>query len=81
MDSPHINTVVIVSFIVFMWVVGNRSVSKSTIIDFTTYLLIHYMCNLGCSHKVCSGSAVAALHRGRPPEPPVNNGGPPNVGV
>ncbi|KAM3601314.1 uncharacterized protein V6R79_010548 [Siganus canaliculatus] len=27
-----------------------------------------------CSHKVCSGSAVAALHRGRPPEPPVNNG-------
>uniref|UniRef100_A0A667XY88 Bromodomain and WD repeat domain containing 3 n=1 Tax=Myripristis murdjan TaxID=586833 RepID=A0A667XY88_9TELE len=25
-----------------------------------------------CSHKVCSGSAVAALHRGRPPEPPVN---------
>uniref|UniRef100_A0A8D0AJD2 Bromodomain and WD repeat domain containing 3 n=1 Tax=Sander lucioperca TaxID=283035 RepID=A0A8D0AJD2_SANLU len=32
-----------------------------------------------CSHKVCSGSAVAALHRGRPPEPPVSNGHPPNV--
>ncbi|TNM85061.1 hypothetical protein fugu_009239 [Takifugu bimaculatus] len=32
-----------------------------------------------CSHKVCSGSSVAALHRGRPPEPPVINGGPPNV--
>uniref|UniRef100_A0AAQ5YB27 Bromo domain-containing protein n=1 Tax=Amphiprion ocellaris TaxID=80972 RepID=A0AAQ5YB27_AMPOC len=32
-----------------------------------------------CSHKVCRGSAVAALHRGRPPEPPVSNGNPPNV--
>ncbi|KAL7390370.1 hypothetical protein ABVT39_019828 [Epinephelus coioides] len=32
-----------------------------------------------CSHKVCSGSAVAALHRGRPPEPPASNGHPPNV--
>uniref|UniRef100_A0A669ES94 Bromodomain and WD repeat domain containing 3 n=1 Tax=Oreochromis niloticus TaxID=8128 RepID=A0A669ES94_ORENI len=32
-----------------------------------------------CSHKVCSGSAVAALHRGRPPEPPVSNGSSPNV--
>uniref|UniRef100_A0A8C4IEF3 Bromodomain and WD repeat domain containing 3 n=1 Tax=Dicentrarchus labrax TaxID=13489 RepID=A0A8C4IEF3_DICLA len=32
-----------------------------------------------CSHKVCSGSAVAALHRGRPPEPPVSSGDPPNV--
>uniref|UniRef100_A0A3Q3EFY0 Bromodomain and WD repeat domain containing 3 n=1 Tax=Labrus bergylta TaxID=56723 RepID=A0A3Q3EFY0_9LABR len=32
-----------------------------------------------CSHKVCSGSAVAALHRGRPPEPPVSNGEAPNV--
>uniref|UniRef100_A0A4W6FHE7 Bromodomain and WD repeat domain containing 3 n=1 Tax=Lates calcarifer TaxID=8187 RepID=A0A4W6FHE7_LATCA len=32
-----------------------------------------------CSHKVCSGSAVAALHRGRPPEPPVSNGNAPNV--
>uniref|UniRef100_A0A8C3AGZ5 Bromodomain and WD repeat domain containing 3 n=1 Tax=Cyclopterus lumpus TaxID=8103 RepID=A0A8C3AGZ5_CYCLU len=32
-----------------------------------------------CSHKVCSGSAVAALHRGRPPEPPVINGDPPSV--
>uniref|UniRef100_A0A8C4IGY1 Bromodomain and WD repeat domain containing 3 n=1 Tax=Dicentrarchus labrax TaxID=13489 RepID=A0A8C4IGY1_DICLA len=30
-------------------------------------------------HKVCSGSAVAALHRGRPPEPPVSSGDPPNV--
>uniref|UniRef100_A0AAQ4NQY6 Bromo domain-containing protein n=1 Tax=Gasterosteus aculeatus aculeatus TaxID=481459 RepID=A0AAQ4NQY6_GASAC len=27
-----------------------------------------------CSHKVYSGSAVAALHRGRPPEPPVSHG-------
>lgn len=35
-DSPDINTVVIVSFIVFVWVVGNRSVSKSTMIDFIT---------------------------------------------
>uniref|UniRef100_A0A4W6FJP5 Bromodomain and WD repeat domain containing 3 n=1 Tax=Lates calcarifer TaxID=8187 RepID=A0A4W6FJP5_LATCA len=32
-----------------------------------------------CSHKVCSGSAVAALHRGRPPEPPVSNGNAPNA--
>ncbi|XP_077360353.1 bromodomain and WD repeat-containing protein 3 isoform X2 [Festucalex cinctus] len=30
-----------------------------------------------CSPKVCSGSA--ALHRGRPPEPPINNGCPTNV--
>uniref|UniRef100_A0A4W6FI75 Bromodomain and WD repeat domain containing 3 n=1 Tax=Lates calcarifer TaxID=8187 RepID=A0A4W6FI75_LATCA len=29
--------------------------------------------------KICSGSAVAALHRGRPPEPPVSNGNAPNV--
>lgn len=36
---------------------------------------------LGCSHKVCSGSAVAALHRGRPPEPPVKSGDAPSVGV
>uniref|UniRef100_A0A3Q2XMM0 Bromodomain and WD repeat domain containing 3 n=1 Tax=Hippocampus comes TaxID=109280 RepID=A0A3Q2XMM0_HIPCM len=34
-----------------------------------------------CSHKVCSGSAVAALHRGRPPEPPVNNGYSTNVSI
>lgn len=45
------------------------------------YMSIFFFCNLGCSHKVCSGSSVAALHRGRPPEPPVFNGGPPNVGV
>ncbi|XP_023260584.1 bromodomain and WD repeat-containing protein 3 [Seriola lalandi dorsalis] len=32
-----------------------------------------------CSHKVCSGSAVAALHRGRPPEPPFSNGNAPSV--
>uniref|UniRef100_A0A665UA25 Bromodomain and WD repeat domain containing 3 n=1 Tax=Echeneis naucrates TaxID=173247 RepID=A0A665UA25_ECHNA len=32
-----------------------------------------------CSHKVCSGSAVAALHRGRPPEPPVSHGNAPSV--
>uniref|UniRef100_A0A3B4A202 Bromodomain and WD repeat domain containing 3 n=1 Tax=Periophthalmus magnuspinnatus TaxID=409849 RepID=A0A3B4A202_9GOBI len=34
-----------------------------------------------CSHKVCSGSAIAALHRGRPPEPPVVNGTAPNVSI
>ncbi|CAL1573733.1 unnamed protein product [Knipowitschia caucasica] len=32
-----------------------------------------------CTNKVCSGSAVASLHRGRPPEPPVSNGPAPNV--
>uniref|UniRef100_A0A7N8XKY1 Bromodomain and WD repeat domain containing 3 n=1 Tax=Mastacembelus armatus TaxID=205130 RepID=A0A7N8XKY1_9TELE len=32
-----------------------------------------------CSHKVYNGSAVAALHRGRPPEPPVSNGNAPSV--
>lgn len=78
-DSPRMNTVLIVRVIVFAWFVGNRSVSKSDI--FLYFFKIHYLCNLGCSHKVCSGSAVAALHRGRPPEPPVSNGGPPNVGV
>uniref|UniRef100_A0A7N9APE7 Bromodomain and WD repeat domain containing 3 n=1 Tax=Mastacembelus armatus TaxID=205130 RepID=A0A7N9APE7_9TELE len=30
-------------------------------------------------HKVYNGSAVAALHRGRPPEPPVSNGNAPSV--
>ncbi|KPP76894.1 bromodomain and WD repeat-containing protein 3-like [Scleropages formosus] len=35
----------------------------------------------GCSHTVWSGSAFAALHRGRPPEPPITYGRPPNVGV
>uniref|UniRef100_A0A8C9T218 Bromodomain and WD repeat domain containing 3 n=1 Tax=Scleropages formosus TaxID=113540 RepID=A0A8C9T218_SCLFO len=34
----------------------------------------------GCSHTVWSGSAFAALHRGRPPEPPITYGRPPNVG-
>uniref|UniRef100_A0A3Q2ZW49 Bromodomain and WD repeat domain containing 3 n=1 Tax=Kryptolebias marmoratus TaxID=37003 RepID=A0A3Q2ZW49_KRYMA len=34
-----------------------------------------------CTHKVCCGSAVAALHRGRPPEPPVNNGNALNVSI
>uniref|UniRef100_A0A3B4Y640 Bromodomain and WD repeat domain containing 3 n=1 Tax=Seriola lalandi dorsalis TaxID=1841481 RepID=A0A3B4Y640_SERLL len=31
------------------------------------------------STKICSGSAVAALHRGRPPEPPFSNGNAPSV--
>lgn len=35
----------------------------------------------GCSHTVWTGSAVAALHRGRPPEPPLNLPQPPNVGT
>ncbi|KAG5843506.1 hypothetical protein ANANG_G00151650 [Anguilla anguilla] len=33
----------------------------------------------GCSYTVWSGTAFAALHRGRPPEPPLVYGGPPNV--
>ena len=49
--------------------------------SFLTLFLTLYLCNLGCSHKVCSGSAVAALHRGRPPEPPVSDGNAPSVGV
>ncbi|XP_067852945.1 bromodomain and WD repeat-containing protein 3 isoform X2 [Heptranchias perlo] len=32
-----------------------------------------------CKHVAWKGSAFAALHRGRPPEPPVNYGKPPNV--
>uniref|UniRef100_A0A3Q3KJK9 Bromo domain-containing protein n=1 Tax=Monopterus albus TaxID=43700 RepID=A0A3Q3KJK9_MONAL len=32
-----------------------------------------------CSHKVYNGSAVAALHRGRPPEPPFSNENAPSV--
>nr|XP_045005740.1 bromodomain and WD repeat-containing protein 1 isoform X2 [Jaculus jaculus] len=32
-----------------------------------------------CRHTVWKGSAFAALHRGRPPEMPVNYGSPPNV--
>lgn len=34
----------------------------------------------GSSHTVWTGSAVVALHRGRPPEPPVNFPKPPNIG-
>uniref|UniRef100_A0A8C8E3C7 Bromodomain and WD repeat domain containing 3 n=1 Tax=Oryzias sinensis TaxID=183150 RepID=A0A8C8E3C7_9TELE len=32
-----------------------------------------------CCKQVCSGSAVAALHRGRPPEPPVSDGNAPSA--
>uniref|UniRef100_A0A3B3BFL7 Bromodomain and WD repeat domain containing 3 n=1 Tax=Oryzias melastigma TaxID=30732 RepID=A0A3B3BFL7_ORYME len=37
--------------------------------------------SLLCCKKVCSGSAVAALHRGRPPEPPVSDGNAPSVPI
>uniref|UniRef100_A0A8C8EVW4 Bromo domain-containing protein n=1 Tax=Oncorhynchus tshawytscha TaxID=74940 RepID=A0A8C8EVW4_ONCTS len=33
-----------------------------------------------CTHTEWSGTAVAALHRGRPPEPPVGFGKPPSIG-
>jgi len=33
-----------------------------------------------CRNTVWKGSAFAALHRGRPPEIPVNYGTPPNLG-
>lgn len=33
-----------------------------------------------CRHTVWKGSAFAALHRGRPPEMPVNYGSPPSLG-
>lgn len=33
-----------------------------------------------CRNTVWKGSAFAALHRGRPPEVPVNYGAPPNLG-
>uniref|UniRef100_A0AAR2JN08 Bromo domain-containing protein n=1 Tax=Pygocentrus nattereri TaxID=42514 RepID=A0AAR2JN08_PYGNA len=32
-----------------------------------------------CPYTVWTGSAVAALHRGRPPEPPISSGKPPNI--
>ncbi|KAI4892671.1 hypothetical protein NFI96_022685, partial [Prochilodus magdalenae] len=32
-----------------------------------------------CSYAVWTGSVVAALHRGRPPEPPISFGKPPNM--
>uniref|UniRef100_A0A8C7URC7 Bromo domain-containing protein n=1 Tax=Oncorhynchus mykiss TaxID=8022 RepID=A0A8C7URC7_ONCMY len=32
-----------------------------------------------CTHTEWSGTAVAALHRGRPPEPPVSFGKPPSI--
>ncbi|XP_066556404.1 PH-interacting protein isoform X2 [Amia ocellicauda] len=35
--------------------------------------------NKSCKHVVWKGSALAALHCGRPPEPPVNYGSPPNI--
>ncbi|XP_043542582.1 PH-interacting protein-like [Chiloscyllium plagiosum] len=37
--------------------------------------------NKSCKHVVWKGSALAALHRGRPPEPPINYGSPPNIGM
>uniref|UniRef100_A0A3Q2CXB8 PH-interacting protein n=1 Tax=Cyprinodon variegatus TaxID=28743 RepID=A0A3Q2CXB8_CYPVA len=33
----------------------------------------------GCKHVVWKGSALAALHCGRPPEPPIIYGSPPNI--
>uniref|UniRef100_A0AAY4EPU1 Bromo domain-containing protein n=1 Tax=Denticeps clupeoides TaxID=299321 RepID=A0AAY4EPU1_9TELE len=33
----------------------------------------------GCNYTVWNSSAVAALHRGRPPEPPLNAARPPNI--
>lgn len=38
-----------------------------------------YICP-GCKHVVWKGSALAALHCGRPPEPPIIYGSPPNIG-
>ncbi|XP_043942758.1 LOW QUALITY PROTEIN: PH-interacting protein [Protopterus annectens] len=35
--------------------------------------------NKSCKHVVWKGSALAALHCGRPPEPPINYGSPPNI--
>ncbi|KAK3519346.1 hypothetical protein QTP70_024773 [Hemibagrus guttatus] len=35
--------------------------------------------NKSCKHVVWKGSALAALHSGRPPEPPVIYGSPPNI--
>lgn len=35
---------------------------------------------IGCKHVVWKGSALAALHCGRPPESPVNYGSPPSIG-
>uniref|UniRef100_A0A8C1J8K1 PH-interacting protein n=1 Tax=Cyprinus carpio TaxID=7962 RepID=A0A8C1J8K1_CYPCA len=35
--------------------------------------------NKSCKHVVWKGSALAALHCGRPPEPPVIYGSPPNI--
>lgn len=47
---------------------------------------LSYLCVLtfhlppGCKHVVWKGSALAALHCGRPPEPPIIYGSPPNIG-
>lgn len=38
------------------------------------------VCLIGCKHVVWKGSALAALHCGRPPESPVNYGSPPSIG-
>uniref|UniRef100_A0A8D0GIV0 Pleckstrin homology domain interacting protein n=1 Tax=Sphenodon punctatus TaxID=8508 RepID=A0A8D0GIV0_SPHPU len=35
--------------------------------------------NKSCKHVVWKGSALAALHCGRPPESPINYGSPPNI--
>lgn len=45
------------------------------------YFCIHEVYVLiGCKHVVWKGSALAALHCGRPPESPVNYGSPPSIG-
>uniref|UniRef100_A0A8C6XUR3 Pleckstrin homology domain interacting protein n=1 Tax=Naja naja TaxID=35670 RepID=A0A8C6XUR3_NAJNA len=36
--------------------------------------------NKSCKHVVWKGSALAALHCGRPPESPINYGSPPSIG-
>ncbi|XP_064412563.1 PH-interacting protein [Latimeria chalumnae] len=35
--------------------------------------------NKSCKHVIWKGSTLAALHCGRPPEPPINYGRPPNI--
>lgn len=46
----------------------------------SSYVFWRSVLSPGCKHVVWKGSALAALHCGRPPEPPIIYGSPPNIG-
>lgn len=60
----------------------NSSIQQHSQVIVQTVECIFIVANLpiGCKHVMWKGSALAALHCGRPPEPPIIYGSPPNIG-